>query len=227
VDPLSPSDSPELTQAFFADVHARVAAGDPAFRFLGMTGTGARALAELLAQVQTSAWNMQRMMNFHAMKEGRGLTDDARRRGVEFRVVVSPSAPVLNPVHSSYSPDLRVGPVGGPMLVLDGRHVVVPGFDGDSIWVSSDARTVEHGIRAYKAVWALSHRVVPEGEDPPLTPRMMDVAWLLADGASDRVISRELGISERTVSAEVREIGRRLGASNRARTIARICGAPV
>jgi DNA-binding NarL/FixJ family response regulator len=53
---------------------------------------------------------------------------------------------------------------------------------------------------------------------------MMDIAWLLADGASDRVISRELGNSERTVSTEVREIGRRLGGANRAHTIARSCG---
>lgn len=66
-----------------------------------------------------------------------------------------------------------------------------------------------------------------KGETPPLTPRMVDIAWLLADGASDRVISRELGISERTVSNEVREIGRRIGAANRAHTIARICGASV
>ncbi len=39
--------------------------------------------------------------------------------------------------------------------------------------------------------------------------------------------ARELGNSERTVSNEVREIGRRLGTSNRAHTIARICGAPL
>ena len=56
---------------------------------------------------------------------------------------------------------------------------------------------------------------------------MVEISWLLAEGASDRLISRELGISERTVSTEVREIGRRLGTTNRAHTIARICGAPL
>ena len=44
----------------------------------------------------------------------------------------------------------------------------------------------------------------------------VDIAWLLADGASDRQISRELGISERTVSNEVRET-----AAGSARTTAR------
>ena len=50
------------------------------------------------------------------------------------------------------------------------------------------------------------------------------MALLLLRGATDRQISRELGVSERTVSAEVRELGRRLGATNRAHAIARICG---
>lgn len=65
---------------------------------------------------------------------------------------------------------------------------------------------------------------IASSEDPLLTPRMISMSWLLAEGASDRRISRELGISERTVSNEVREMGRRLGTTNRAHTIARICG---
>ncbi len=44
------------------------------------------------------------------------------------------------------------------------------------------------------------------GEDPPFTPRMVDIALLLVDGATDREIARSLGVSERTVSADVREM---------------------
>ena len=76
-------------------------------------------------------------------------------------------------------------------------------------------------------MWSAARPAVPEGEEPPLTPRMVEICWLLADGASDRLIGRSRGISERTVSNEVREIGRRLGAANRAHTIARICGNPL
>jgi len=76
-------------------------------------------------------------------------------------------------------------------------------------------------------VWSAARPAVPEGEETPLTSRMVEISWLLADGASDRLIGRSLGISERTVSNEVREIGRRLGANNRAHIIARICGHPL
>ena len=45
---------------------------------------------------------------------------------------------------------------------------------------------------------------MPEGQHPPFTPRMVDIALLLVDGATDREIARSLGVSERTVSADVR-----------------------
>lgn len=225
---LSPlAGSPEVTLAFFAHVRELMARRDPTIRFLGVTGEGGRALADLVSRADRFAWNMQRLMTFHAQRDGRSLTEDLRRRRVPMRLVVNPAAPAFSPILSSYTPYLRLGPVFAPMLIVDGQHVVVPGTDGDSIWASSDPEVVDFGIRAYEAVWSLSVLAVPEGEDPPLTPRMVDIAWLLAEGASDRVISRELGISERTVSAEVREMGRRLGTTNRSHTIARICGAPL
>ena len=54
---------------------------------------------------------------------------------------------------------------------------------------------------------------MPEGEEPPFTRRMVDIAFLLVDGATDREIARTLGVSERTVSADVREMSLRLGAA--------------
>jgi DNA-binding NarL/FixJ family response regulator len=49
---------------------------------------------------------------------------------------------------------------------------------------------------------------------------MVDIAFLLTEGASDREIARHLHVSERTVSADVAEIVRRLGARGRAHAIA-------
>ena len=166
-------------------------------------------------------------MTFYTLRDSRGLTDAARRRGVSFRLVVRPGTLRICPIFSSYNPEARVGPFPGPLMILDSRDVVLPGRDGESIWTSPDPDLVALAMRAYEAVWSAARPAVPAGEEPPLTPRMVDIAWLLADGASDRVISRDLGISERTVSNEVREIGRRLGATNRAHTIARICGSPI
>ena len=54
---------------------------------------------------------------------------------------------------------------------------------------------------------------------------MVDIALLLVDGATDREIAGALGVSERTVSADVREVIRRLGARSRAQAIALISGA--
>ncbi len=53
---------------------------------------------------------------------------------------------------------------------------------------------------------------------------MVDIAFRLVDGATDREIARALGVSERTVSSDVREMSRRLGARSRAHAIALISG---
>lgn len=207
-------------------VQSRLTRRDPSLTFLGTTQSAGEALADLSAGVRSHVSNMQRWVSFYSLRDGWELTERARRRGVGMRMVTSPAAVVMSPIASSFLPYLRVGPVPYALMILDSHHVVVPGIDADSMWTSSDSEVVEMADRAFDAVWSVSPPAVPAGEEPPLTPRMVSIAFLLADGASDRVISRELGISERTVSAEVREIGRRLGGANRAHTIARICGAP-
>ena len=53
---------------------------------------------------------------------------------------------------------------------------------------------------------------------------MVEIGFLLTDGATDREIAKALGVSERTVSAQVAEITRRLGARNRGHAIALIGG---
>ncbi len=227
MNPMTTPDPPTVTVAFFTHLRSRLAARDPAIRFLGMTADGGRVFAELLATHRGSVWNMQRLMTFHSVRDGKPQTDALRRRGVKMRLVVSPASLDLCPILSSYDPAVRVGPIVGPLMIMDTELVVVPGTDGDSIWMSTDRDLVEFAVRAYEAMWSASAPAVPPGEEPPLTPRMVEIAWLMADGASDRQISRELGISERTVSNEVREIGRRLGAANRPHTIARICGNPL
>ena len=113
------------------------------------------------------------------------------------------------------------------LLILDSRDVVVAGPDADTMWTTADPDLVASQCGPSTPCGRRRAPAVPAGQEPPLTPRMVDIAWLLADGASDRMISRTLGMSERTVSNEVREISRRLGAINRAHTIARICGTPL
>lgn len=227
MDPMTSPDPPAEWFELLTLTQSLVARRDASLRYLGTVSEAGRALAEMAAGTRSTVWNLQRIQTFYALRDSRGLDAAARRRGVSFRLVVRPGTLRVCPIFSSYEPEARVGPVPGPLMILDSRDVVLPGQDGESIWTSSDPELVAMAMRAYEAVWSMARPAVPQGEEPPLTARMVDIAWLLADGASDRVISRDLGVSERTVSNEVREIGRRLGATNRAHTIARICGSPV
>jgi DNA-binding CsgD family transcriptional regulator len=225
--PPEPAELPAEYLAFLALTQSLMAERDPSMRYLGMNAEAGRALAVLAAQNRSTVWNMQRRVSFYALRDGRHLDEAARKRGVASRLVVNPASLPRCPILSSYDPDVRVGAVPFQLIVLDSRHIVLAGRDGDTMWTSSEPDLVARAVRAFEAVWSAARPAVPEGEEPPLTPRMVEICWLLADGASDRVISRALGISERTVSNEVREIGRRLGAANRAHTIARICGNPL
>ncbi len=204
-----------------------MAGRDPSLRYLGMKAESGRAMAVLAGQTRSTVWNMHRRVSFYALRDGRHLDEAARQRGVTSRMVVNPASLPQCTILSSRHPKVRVGTVPFQLIIMDSRDIVLAGRDGDTMWTSSDPDLVTRAVRAYEAVWSAARPAVPEGEEPPLTPRMLEICWLLADGASDRVISRALGVSERTVSNEVREIGRRLGASNRAHTIARICGTPL
>jgi DNA-binding NarL/FixJ family response regulator len=55
-----------------------------------------------------------------------------------------------------------------------------------------------------------------EGPDNPLTSREREVAALVGRGLTDRQISSELSVSERTVHNHVRNILRKLGLRSRA-----------
>lgn len=70
----------------------------------------------------------------------------------------------------------------------------------------------------------MAQPAVPEGTRPPFTPRMVEIGLRLVDGATDREIARALGVSERTVSADVHEMSRRLGARSRAHAVAMVAG---
>jgi DNA-binding NarL/FixJ family response regulator len=129
-----------------------------------------------------------------------------------------------NPLASSYYRYLRLAPVPHPLMISDRRRILVGDATAEAIWTSTDPELVSRAVHFYDELWRAAPPAVPDGEQPPFTRRMVDVALLLVDGATDREIARSLGVSERTVSAEVREMSRRLGARSRAHAIALISG---
>jgi DNA-binding CsgD family transcriptional regulator len=188
-------------------------------------GEARKAVARIAAQTRTSAWNMQRHNTIEDLGDPQGLDAESRRKGLELRFVLPRRvAEVRSPLVSSYYSYLRLAPVAHPLMVSDRRRILVGDTTGETIWTSTDAGVVDAAVRLFEGLWAAAEPAVPEGQDPPFTPRMVAIGVRLVQGASDREIARALGVSERTVSADVREMSIRLGARSRAQAIALISG---
>ena len=135
-------------------------------------------------------------------------------------------AEIRSPLVSSHFAYLRLAPVAHPLMVSDRRRILVGDATGDAIWTSRDPRCRRRAVRLYEGLWAAAEPAVPVGQEPPFTRRMVAIALLLAEGRPTGEIARALGVSERTVSADVREMSVRLGARSRAHAIALISGVP-
>jgi DNA-binding NarL/FixJ family response regulator len=66
----------------------------------------------------------------------------------------------------------------------------------------------------------LSERVEPASTSEPLTPRELEVLYLLATGASTAVAATSLGISTATLRAHIQAVLRKLGAHSRLEAVA-------
>ncbi len=107
----------------------------------------------------------------------------------------------------------------------------------------SKAEPLEKLLRAIRAVaegeiWADRHAVarylqelrarVPDPVDnlsadlPALTPREQEVAWLAAQGDSNKEIAERLGIGELTVKSHLRSLFKKLGVANRTQLALRL-----
>jgi len=225
------ADTSSDAHAFFAWVHGLVAAEDPRLRLLGTVDAAYGARAEAAArQVRHSVWHMTILPSWSTVRAAVPFAELARRPGIDVRYLTSPMSVHLLPLLASHHhPYLRVGPVVDSMLLLDGSRVFVgqphSATPVSSVYESTDAALVAKAVRVFDAGWRTAEPVIPEGEDPPFTRRMVQVAFLLTTGASDREIARTLAVSERTVSSEVAEIVRRLGARGRTHAIGLIHGA--
>ena len=209
----------------FAKWHDLIDRCDPRFRPVAKVDDAKEALIRFEAEVRSSMWNMQRHSSIDSLRDSDGLDARARRRGMELRFILPRRVALRrSPLASSYYDYLRLAPVAHPLMIGDRRVVLVGDSTGETIWTSSDVGVVAAAVSFYERVWTSAEPAVPEGEDPPFTRRMVDVGLLLVDGATDHEIARALGVSERTVSADVRGMSRRLGARSRAHAIALISG---
>ena len=209
----------------FAQWHDLIDRGDPRFTYLAKAHEMAEPLARLEASTRHSMWNMQRHHSVGIQRDNNDLDANLRRKEIEVRYVLPRRvAEGRFPLASSIDPDLRLAPVAHPLLIADRRRVVVGDSTGESVWTSVDPEVVSRAVALFDTVWRAAEPAVPAGEEPPFTRRMVDIAFRLVEGATDGEIARALGVSQRTVSSDVREMSRRLGARSRAHAIALISG---
>ena len=209
----------------FAQWHSLIERHDPRFTLVAAVREVAEPLARLEASITVSMWNMQRHHTILSSRSTLELDASLARKRVDTRFVLPRRvAERRSPMASSIEPGLRLAPVAHPLMICDGGRMVVGDSTGETVWTSTDAGVVAEARAFFERVWDAAEPAVAPGAPPPYTPRMVQIAYRLIDGATDREISRSLAVSERTVSADVREMSRRLGARSRAHAISLICG---
>lgn len=194
----------------------------PGFRRLG---TGNEEIERHLAEAvepttRRSAWSMQPIMHFDPGDDLRTTNARSLARGLDMRTITTERTLRLNPLCSSEDPDLRIGPALFQCILVDEATAVVGGplsAQGfPTAWLATRSDVVDHVTDLWHETWARSRPAVPGGTAPPFTPRQCLVARRLVVGTKDAAIARELGVSLRTVAAEISHLVSSLGASNRA-----------
>lgn len=204
-------------------------AGRPSDGF-ALLGAGAPAIDDALAQLEPratrSVWSMYPVTRFHPLDPAQQLNDRSGERGLDLRTVVSEHCLTVNPLISSIRPGLRIGHVFSTFILIDRSTAVLfgpPTEKGEpTAWRCTEPSLLDTVSSFWDLVWDTSRPAVPPGEAPPFTPRQVVIASRMTVGTKDAAIARELGVSIRTVVAEVALIVDKLGARGRVDAILRM-----
>ncbi|GGL26283.1 helix-turn-helix transcriptional regulator [Phycicoccus endophyticus] len=214
--------------AFFDDVATLMLRGDPRLTPLGPHRLADDHFRRRAEQVRHSVWNMQNRMSLRALRRGAAVAAGLEHDAVTHRDLYAPLCVDSCPLVTTAVPAMRVGPVPGPMLLTDGSHVFLSGPEGTrvsgSVWASQDPVILAAATAVFEECWRAARPWQEATDRPVLERRTYEVALRLADGAGDREIAAELGISRRTVSAEVRTVIDWLQARGRGHAIALLVG---
>lgn len=221
----------ELT-AVVGDLTVQWLAGrpTPGFRLLGAsTGEIERNLAAAVEPVtRRSVWSMQPFLPFDPGELIRSTETRSRRRGLDMRGVTTERTLLTNPLFSSEHPEVQIGPALFQCLLADERTAVVAGPTDErgfhTAWLATRADVVSRVAGLWHETWARSRPALEPGSRPPFTPRQCVVARRLAVGTKDEAIARELGVSRRTIAADIAHLVQHLGASNRAAVVLALRG---
>ncbi len=214
--------------AYLTHVDALILAEDSRMELVGPRDSALEYLARFTATPQGRVWNLQRILSVHQVRLGSRLNARSRAQGTDLRLVVPRRALLRSPLHGCVEDPIRVGPVPGPLLVMDAVAFFAGPYGtpvAETFWQTRDPELVERATQAFLEVWDTAVPVAEHQSRDPIGDRTREVALALLDGASDREIAAELGVSERTVSAEVHRVVEWLGARSRGHAIAILVGA--
>jgi DNA-binding CsgD family transcriptional regulator len=213
----------------FADeVHELMLAGDPRVRLLGSREQAHAAIDGFSASPQRRAWNMQWTLRIRGIVEHPQTNAASLTHGTDLRLVAPLRAFLRRPLNVHIQSPVRVGAVPYPLLVVD-EVAFLSGPLGtafaDTVWAVEDPDLVGRAALAHLAVWEAAVPLEESDVPRPLPPRTLEVALCLVDGLTDREIATQLGVSERTVSAEVNRVVEWAGARSRGHAVALLVGA--
>lgn len=176
--------------------------------FIALEASCTRQLASVMPVLPFDPWG-----------PGPTLDERSRRRGIEILSVYSRRSLTVNPLLSSMDPSVRIGHAVITMWVVDRARVVLPGpltADGaPTLFTAVNPSVLEPSLELWDLIFASSAPVLAEDEQAPFTPRQVRVAILMARGAKDASMARELGVSVRTVVSDVAQLVSKLGATSR------------
>ncbi|CAN7601746.1 LuxR C-terminal-related transcriptional regulator [Terrabacter sp. LjRoot27] len=194
----------------------------PGFRRLGV---GAEQIERNLATAvepvtRRSVWSIQPIIHFDPVDISRTTNARSVERGLSMLTITTERTLRLNPLISSEKPDLQVGPAQFQCILADETTAVVAGplseHGFSTAWLTTRSDVVDRVRSLWHETLARSRPAVPEGTSPPFTPRQCLVARRLVVGTKDAAIARELGVSLRTIAAEISHLVTQLGVPNRA-----------
>ena len=165
--------TPAAGRELFAEWHALIDRSDPRFTMVSTYRDAEATLVSFESRTHISLWNMQRGSSVQEQRDEQGLDERSRRNGVTMRLLLPRRvAESRCPLASShYDPAvLRLAPVAHPLLISDGRRILVGDSAGETIWMSEDTGVVARAVAFYERLWASAVPAVPEGRSAALHP---------------------------------------------------------
>ena len=202
----------------------------PGFRLLG---SGIEEIERNLAlavepATRRSVWSLQPLITFGPRNHMRSADARSRERGLDMRMVTTERTLLHHPLISSEYPMAHVGPAQFQCILVDETTAVVAGPNDErgfqTAWLATRSDVVTRVASLWHETWVRSRPVLPPGATPPFTPRQCLVARRLMVGTKDAAIARELGVSLRTVAADIAHLVHELGVSNRAAAVLALRG---